>query len=111
MHRLRVQIKKLRYLAELGAVSAAQRTLLASLKSVQDALGGWHDWEELVKTAERQFGDRLNCPLLVEAQALLAAKYSAAKAAVTNLLTAHSAATARRQSGSVGAVRALAKPA
>jgi CHAD domain-containing protein len=111
MHGLRIQIKKMRYLAELGEASAEQGTFLNELKSVQDALGAWHDWEALAKTAEHQFGDRVNCPLLVEVQALLAAKYLAAKAAVTRLLSTHSIPPARQQHGSASALRALAKPA
>jgi CHAD domain-containing protein len=111
MHKLRIQIKKMRYLAELAKASAEQRTSLNELKSVQDALGAWHDWEELVKTAEQQFGDRVNCPLLVEAQALLSAKNLAARAAVARLLTSPGAPPARKQPVRASAARALARPA
>src|SRR5262249_16373238 len=111
MHELRIGIKMIRYLAELGVASKEQRAFLNAVKSAQDALGTWHDWQELAKTAERQFGDRMNCPLLVETRALLAARYSAARAAVARLLSTHNVPQGRKQPGSAGAARALAKPA
>jgi CHAD domain-containing protein len=111
MHELRIGIKMVRYLAELGAASAEQRAFLSAVKSAQDALGAWHDWQELAKTAERQFGDRMNCPLLVETRALLAARYSAARAVVARLLSTHNVPHGKKQPGSASAVRALAKPA
>jgi CHAD domain-containing protein len=111
LHQVRIRMKMIRYLAELGDESADQRRFLQALKSAQDALGAWHDWEELAKTAEKQFGGRLNCPLLVEVRALFAAKYSAATAAVAQLFSLESAAPARKQPGSSEAPAALARPA
>lgn len=111
MHALRIRLKMIRYVAELGAESADQLSFLNELKFVQGALGAWHDWEELARTAEHQFGDRVNCPLLVETQALLAAKYAAARAAVGRLLSAESAPSARKQPHSASAALALAKHA
>lgn len=82
---LRLGLKRIRYTAELADASDAQRQFLETIKPVQDAIGEWHDWEALVKTAEEQFGERVNCPLLVEMRSLFAAKYSAASSAVSNL--------------------------
>jgi CHAD domain-containing protein len=87
LHEIRIRLKKIRYLAELGEESGEQESFLATMKSVQDALGAWHDWEELAKTAEKEFGARTNCPLLVEVRALFASKRSAAIAAVSDVLT------------------------
>ena len=111
LHQVRIRMKMIRYLAELGDESAEQQSFLNTLKSVQDALGAWHDWEELAKTAEKQFGDRVNCPLLVEVRALFAAKYSAATAAVAHLFSLDSAAPARKQPRSSHSPRALAQRA
>src|SRR5258708_6470474 len=85
LHELRISLKRIRYTAELGEESDAQRELLEELKPVQDALGQWHDWETLVRTAEKQFKARINCPLLVEMRSLLAARFSAAMSAVDRL--------------------------
>ena len=86
LHELRISLKRIRYTAELAEESDAREHFLETLKSVQDAIGEWHDWESLVHIAEAQFGDRVNCPLLVEMRSLFAAKYSAANSAVAGLL-------------------------
>lgn len=87
LHELRISLKRIRYTAELAEESAARKHFLEPLKSVQDAIGEWHDWESLVSMAETQFGDRVNCPLLVEMRSLFAAKYSAANSAVARLFS------------------------
>lgn len=107
LHDVRIKLKKVRYLAELGEESEEQRSFLTEMKAVQDALGTWHDWEELAATADKQFGDRANCPLLLEIRALFAAKESAAKAAVAQLFARH----VRKQPRSTDSVLALAKRA
>lgn len=87
LHELRIKLKLLRYRAELAPETAEQKQLTEKLKSVQDAIGEWHDWEMLAASAEKQFGDRMSCALLVEIRSLFAAKYSAAVSAALNLLT------------------------
>jgi CHAD domain-containing protein len=84
---LRVSLKRIRYTAELAEESAGRNHFLESLKPAQRALGEWHDWESLVKTAEKQFGDRANCPLLVEMRSLFATRYAAANSAVTRFFS------------------------
>src|SRR6266481_2098296 len=86
LHGARIQLKKIRYLAELAEESPDQKTLMQDLKSVQDALGEWHDWQQLSTSAEKYFRDRVNCPLLREIRALLAARQSIANAAIVKLL-------------------------
>jgi len=90
LHHVRIRLKKIRYLAEQGQESEHQKHFLGEMKDVQDALGTWHDWEELANTAEEQFGDRANCPLLLEIRALFAAQQTAAKNAVLHLFARHS---------------------
>ncbi len=106
LHEVRIKLKMIRYLAELGEESEERQRFLHEMKNVQDALGTWHDWEELVKTAEKQFGDRANCPLLLEIRALFAAKESAAKTAVMQLFARNV-----RKQPRTASPRALAKPA
>jgi CHAD domain-containing protein len=50
LHQFRVQCKKTRYLAELLPGSAA---LLEQLKTIQDAIGDWHDWLTLTQSAAK----------------------------------------------------------
>lgn len=66
LHVLRLQTKRLRYLAETAAPSALATTILAQLKRVQDAVGAWHDWLTLSARAEKILAG-------TEAAALLAA--------------------------------------
>jgi CHAD domain-containing protein len=111
LHKIRIRIKKIRYLAELAEKIPERESFLAELKATQDVLGDWHDWEELTFTAEKQFGDRVNCPLLVEVRALFAAKHVAAGAAVGQLLSAHAAHAVRKQPRSAESPRAMAQRA
>jgi CHAD domain-containing protein len=60
LHKLRIQLKMLRYVAELASESPAQTQLLESLKGIQDALGRWHDWESLARVAEKFFAKNPN---------------------------------------------------
>ncbi|HEY6970303.1 MAG TPA: CHAD domain-containing protein [Candidatus Angelobacter sp.] len=86
LHELRISLKLLRYRAELASESPEQKEVVERLKSVQDAIGEWHDWELLARSAEKQFGDRINCALLAEIRSLFAAKHSAAVSAAMSLL-------------------------
>lgn len=90
LHDLRIRLKLLRYRTELATESPEQKELVERLKSVQDSIGEWHDWEMLTQSAEKQFGDRINCALLVEIRSLFAAKYAAANSAAINLLASYS---------------------
>jgi CHAD domain-containing protein len=85
LHEARIQLKKIRYLGELADESPERKAFLDELKDVQDAVGEWHDWEELSKLAEKRFADRVNCALLREVRALFAARQSAAISAVGRL--------------------------
>ena len=89
LHSLRMRMKFIRYQAELAGEADEQKQFVERMKSVQDILGEWHDWQALCVVAEKFFRDRANCPLLVEARAVRASKYSAAISAVTNLLDSH----------------------
>jgi CHAD domain-containing protein len=111
LHKVRIRIKRMRYLAELAGKTADRENFLTELKAAQDVLGDWHDWEELTFTAEKQFGDRLNCPLLVEVRALFAAKHVAACSAVAQLLASEAAASLRKQPRAAESPRALAQRA
>ncbi len=99
LHEARVALKRIRYLAELAEESPAQKEFIRELKLVQDAVGEWHDWQELTGTAEKRFADRVNCALLREVRALLSARHSAATSAIQNLFTL-AAASGRKPPGS-----------
>jgi CHAD domain-containing protein len=111
LHQLRIELKRVRYTAELAEDSPQRDHFLAEMKAIQDAIGEWHDWEILVATAEKQFSDRVNCALLVEMRSLVTTKFSVAASAVTRLLAAHSHTAPRKPSRSVTSAHALAQRA
>lgn len=110
LHELRIKLKLLRYRAELAAEGAEQKEFVERVKSVQDAVGEWHDWEMLAESADKQFEDRINCALLIEIRSLLAARFSAATTAALNLLTA-CVPPAKKKPASVPTTRAAAQSA
>lgn len=110
LHELRIRLKLLRYRTELAAESPEQKELVEQLKSVQDSIGEWHDWEMLAESAEKEFGDRINCALLVEIRSLFAARYAAANSAAINLLASYSP-VPRKKPHSAEVPRALAQRA
>jgi CHAD domain-containing protein len=85
LHDARVTLKRIRYLAELAEKTSEQKNFIRELKSVQDAIGEWHDWQELTETAEKRFSDRVNCVLVREARAVLGARHSDATSAIDKL--------------------------
>jgi CHAD domain-containing protein len=97
LHKARIAVKLIRYLAELSKGSEKQRELLQQLKSIQDVLGDWHDWEELSRTVEKQFSRSSNKVILAEVRAYLAAKHTAALSAISQLFSAYTAAPRRKQ--------------
>jgi CHAD domain-containing protein len=111
LHKLRIKIKKIRYLAELAEKTEEQESFVGELKAAQDVLGDWHDWEELTFTAEKQFADRINCPLLVEVRALFAAKQVGATATVAQLLSSHGGQPVRKQPRATASPQAMAQRA
>jgi len=110
LHSVRVSLKRIRYLAELADASAEQKEFIRELKSVQDVVGDWHDWQELTNTADKRFSDRVNCALLREVRALLAARHSTATLFLNNLF-ALVLASDKKPSRSVQSVRAFAQHA
>jgi CHAD domain-containing protein len=87
LHEMRVALKRIRYLAELAGESAAQKEFIGELKSTQDAIGDWHDWQELTEKAEKRFSDRATCALLREARTVLSARHSDAISSLNKLFS------------------------
>lgn len=53
LHDFRKRIKKIRYLAEIHGADPACSRIGVQVKKAQDAIGEWHDWDVLVRTAGR----------------------------------------------------------
>jgi CHAD domain-containing protein len=110
LHDARVSLKRIRYLAELADESNQKQDLIRELKTVQNAVGDWHDWQELTRTAEKRFSDRVNCAMLREVRALLAARHSTATSSINNLFASALAQT-KKPPSSAQPVRAIAQHA
>jgi CHAD domain-containing protein len=111
LHEARIQLKKIRYLAELAEESPEGKVFVDEIKAVQDALGEWHDWEELTRLGEKHFADRVNCALLRELRALFAARQADAISAITRLFASASAPPARKPSRAAQVLRMSARRA
>lgn len=106
LHEARVTLKRIRYMAELAEESPEQKDFMRKLKSTQDAIGDWHDWQELTERAEKQFSDRTSCALLREVRTVLSARHSDAVSSVHRLFSLR--APARKPPRSVQSLRTAA---
>jgi CHAD domain-containing protein len=74
LHAYRLKIKELRYVLEM-ADDRGYRDFIDKLSSVKDAIGEWHDWEELIAITEDVLDHKANCRLLREVKAITVHKY------------------------------------
>ncbi len=56
LRQLRKAVKSARYVADLAPKSADSSAFVEQLRSLQDALGSWHDWLTLTQTATEKLG-------------------------------------------------------
>jgi CHAD domain-containing protein len=66
LHEYRKTGKQLRYVLQMP--TAKDETLLARLRESQDAIGEWHDWEELLRTAKTVLKHGNKCGLIQKLQ-------------------------------------------
>ena len=111
LHEARIQLKKIRYLAELAQESPEGKVFVEEIKRVQDTLGEWHDWEELTGLAEKHFAHRANCALLREVRALFAARQAASISALAQLLSSASAPAPKKPASAAQPLRIVARRA
>ena len=62
LHPFRLQVKELRNILRLA--NEADQDLIAALAKVKDAIGEWHDWEELVNIADKVLDHGTQCRLM-----------------------------------------------
>jgi CHAD domain-containing protein len=88
LHQLRIELKKIRYTAELAGKDAATRKFTAALEKTQDAIGDWHDWLTLSESAEEALNNYVSSGILMQLRSLTTSAFSAAIQSVTELLSA-----------------------
>jgi CHAD domain-containing protein len=65
LHPYRLKLKELRYVLQLAEQKAAEK-LVEELGRVKDAIGEWHDWEELLAVASEVVDDGPRSKLVVQ---------------------------------------------
>ena len=77
LHNFRIRCKKIRYTAELLPQTPDVTVLIKKLKTMQDAVGEWHDWLNLAQTAEAELPSSER-PLLSAIRNIANAKFAEA---------------------------------
>lgn len=83
LHEIRLDVKHVRYAAEAVGKSGAE--VVAMLKPVQDAIGEWHDWANLVQTADEVLGPLPGHPLMTILRTKMKSRFANAVAALKPL--------------------------
>lgn len=83
LHRYRRVVKRARYAAEFAPPSTARKLLIAQLQRLEDAIGHWHDWFTLTRTAVNRWGDVTQSALVAALHAVTGAKFRQAVAVVS----------------------------
>jgi CHAD domain-containing protein len=74
LHAYRLKIKELRYVLEM-ANDPGNQEFIDKLGEVKDAIGEWHDWEELMTIAGDVLDHKANCKLMREVKAISTRRY------------------------------------
>jgi len=84
LHKYRLKLKQLRYILRLGE-NAGHTPFANKLSEVNDAIGEWHDWEELVAIAERIQSHDGACGLVLKLKESSQRKFEGALLSATQL--------------------------
>jgi CHAD domain-containing protein len=77
LHPYRLKVKELRYALQLSE-GTKDDSFVNTLGNVKDAIGEWHDWEELVAIASKVIGHGPQCKLLRQLKRISAEKFEQA---------------------------------
>lgn len=83
LHEVRLDIKHVRYAAE--AAGSVGTDIVALLKPVQDCIGEWHDWLNLIETADKVLGPLPGHPLMTILRSKVRTRFENALAALKPL--------------------------
>lgn len=74
LHLYRLKVKELRYVLELAKGSGGEAEFVRALTEVKDAIGAWHDWQELVGIAQEVLQDE-GCGVMVRIRGRVKAEF------------------------------------
>lgn len=83
LHGFRLKVKELRYVLQMSA--SDDRQFVDDLGNVKDAIGDWHDWEELITIARDNLDHGDRCRLLPKIKDIAESKYEQALHLAENL--------------------------
>lgn len=93
LHQYRLRCKRIRYVAEMAGQEPRAEAVVEQLKSIQDAVGEWHDWDTLCARADALFSDTPNAPIIAALRGVRHSKLVEAmhvtETAKANLLEMH----------------------
>ena len=84
LHQYRLKVKELRYVLQM-ADHPGNREFMGKLTEIKDAIGEWHDWEELIGIASGVLAHQGECKFLRETKAISHRKYQHALALANKL--------------------------
>lgn len=86
LHPYRLQVKQLQYVLQMaGDESPERQRFVEKLKQVKDAIGEWHDWQELLSIAGKVLDHGGNCKLLRELKSICDHKFQHALVATNEM--------------------------
>ena len=77
IHAYRLKVKQLRYVLQMSDAANRQR-FVDKLGEVKDAIGEWHDWDELISIATELLNHGRNCKFLRKLKRVSKEKYESA---------------------------------
>lgn len=93
LHQYRLRCKRIRYVAEMAGQEPRAEAVIEQLKSIQDAVGEWHDCDTLCARADALFSDTPNAPIIAALRGVRRSKLVEAmhvtETAKANLLEMH----------------------
>jgi CHAD domain-containing protein len=101
LHPYRLKVKELRYVLQL-ADQEREPTLVKKLGEVKDAIGEWHDWEELVSIAKKILNHGKQCKLIAALKTESEKRFERALSSANDLRSTYlkkPARSARRSTG------------
>ena len=109
LHPYRLKVKELRDVLQM-AEKPEDEKFIDALGKCKDAIGEWHDWEELVRIAGKVLKDEKTNKLLHALKTIVAKKYQAALA-VTNKMRDHFILRKKQGKGSKRSEKKDSRPA
>jgi CHAD domain-containing protein len=84
LHAYRLKVKELFYVLQMGE-SDKHETFVETLGKVKDAIGEWHDWEELIQIAAKVLDHGPQCSLMHSLKSISAQRFEAALSVASKL--------------------------